>query len=156
MGPNLFASDGMRLKPNLLLWYAGAQLGHIFVDDKHYVNKPHTLISTWDGDEISILRTRHHLLEARALLKEGRGAAFSRRLDEARLPARRLGTGLWQVIDFADEMRADAVRKGALRRGLRLGKGLPGRVVIAPPLSVSEDEMAGGIARLELALREVL
>lgn len=156
LGPNLWASDGEPLKPNVILWYAGAQLGHVFVDDKHYVSKPLTLISTWDGDELSMLRTYHHLLEARALLKEGRGAAFHRMLDGMSLPGRRLGAGLWQVLDLGDELKADALRKSAFRRGLRLGRGLPGRVVLAPPLCVGDDELKGGLARLEQAVREVL
>jgi 4-aminobutyrate aminotransferase-like enzyme len=156
LGPNLWACDGEPLKPNLILWYAGAQLGHIFVDDKHYIGKPLTLISTWDGDEVCIQRTHHHLLEARKLLKDSRGAAFHRLLDDTKMPGRRLGAGLWQVLDLGDELKADAVRKAAFRRGLRLGKGLPGRLVIAPPLCVNDDEMKNGVARLEQALREVL
>jgi 4-aminobutyrate aminotransferase-like enzyme len=154
--PNLWATDGMPLSPNVVLWYAGGQLGHIFVDDKHYVGKPLTLISTWDGDEISIVRAHHHLLEARSLLKAGRGVAFASALDEARLPGKRHGGGLWQVLDLGDELRADAARKAALRRGLHLGKGMPGRIVLAPPLSVSESEVEQGVARLDQALREVL
>ena len=156
MGPNLWASDGMRLKPNLVLWYAGGQLGHVFADDAHFVAKPLTLISTWDGDEISILRASHHLLEARQLLKEGRGATFARRLDESSIQVKRHGAALWQVLDLVDEGRADALRKAALRRGLRLGRGLPGRVVLAPALSATDDEMAAGIQRLEQALKEVV
>jgi 4-aminobutyrate aminotransferase-like enzyme len=159
LGPNLWACDGEPLKPNMLLWYAGGQLGHVFVDDKHYVGKPLQLISTWDGDEISILRAHHHLLEARHLLKEGRGPAFHRATDElltaVRSTAKRKGGGLWQVLDVGDELRADALRKAAFRRGLRLGKGLPGHVVIAPPLSIRDDEMRAGLGRLEQALREL-
>lgn len=154
--PNLWASDGMPLTPNVVLWYAGGQLGHIFVDDKHYVGKPLTLISTWDGDEISILRAHHHLLEARSLLKDGKAAAFAHALDEARLPGKRHGGGLWQVLDLGDELRADAVRKAALRRGLHLGKGLPGRVVMAPAVCIDTAEIEAGVARLEQAMREVL
>ena len=156
LGPNLWACDGEPLKPNVICWYGGGQLGHVFVDDQHYVSKPLQLISTWDGDEISIVRTHHHLLEARHLLKDGRGAAFHRLLDDVKLPGRRKGAGLWQVLDVGDEMKADAVRKGALRRGLRLGRGLPGHVVLAPPLGVTDNEMKSGIARLEQAVREVL
>ena len=166
LGPNLWECDGAPLKPNIILWYAGAQLGHVFVDDKHWVSKPLTLISTWDGDEISMLRSRHHLLEARHLLKEGHGAAFARALEEAlrssaspslrALPGKRKGGGLWQVLDLGDEPKADALRKAAWRRGLRLGKGLPGHVIIAPPLSLGEEETRSGIARLEQAAREVM
>jgi 4-aminobutyrate aminotransferase-like enzyme len=162
LGPNLWACDGEPLKPNVLLWYAGGQLGHVFVDDKHYVSKPLQLISTWDGDEISIVRSHHHLLEARHLLKDGRGAAFARAMDDVMAGAsgpklgRRKGGGLWQVLDLGDELKADALRKAAFRRGLRLAKGLPGHVVLAPPICIADDEMKTGLARLEQAAREVL
>ncbi len=155
LAPNLWASDGIPLSPSAVLWYAGGQLGHLFVDDAHYVDTPLTLISTWDGDEISIQRAHHHLLEARSLLTQHRGAAFARAVDDAHLPGKRHGGGLWQVVDVGDEARADAIRKGALRRGLRLAKGLPGRLVLAPPLCVVDDDIKQGLARLEQAMREV-
>lgn len=155
LAPNLWAIDGLPLQPSAVLWFAGGQLGHIFVDDHHYVDKPLTLISTWDGDEISIQRAHHHLLEARALLTEGRGAAFARALDDAALPGRRHGGGLWQVVDVGDEHRADAIRKGALRRGLRLGKGMPGRLVLSPPLCVTDEDIGLGLSRLAQAIGEV-
>ena len=60
------------------------------------------------------------------------------------------------MLDVGDELKADAVRKAALRRGLRLGKGFPGRVVLAPPLCVNDAEIVSGRGRLEQALREVL
>ena len=155
LAPNLWAADGLPLSPNAVLWYSGGQLGHIFVDDAHYVDKPLTLISTWDGDEISIQRAHHHLLEARTLLTHGRGIAFARAVDEAKPAGRRHGGGLWQVLDVGDEARADAIRKGALRRGLRLGKGMPGRLVLAPPLCVTDDDIQAGLGRLVQAMREV-
>jgi succinylglutamate-semialdehyde dehydrogenase len=166
LGPNLWECDGAPLKPNIILWYAGAQLGHLFVDDEHWVSKPLTLISTWDGDEVSMVRAHHHLLEARHLLKDGRGAAFARAFDDSlrsfaspsfrTLPGKRHGGGLWQVLDLGDETKADALRKAAWRRGLRLRKGLPGHVIIAPSLCVSDAETKSGIARFEQAAREVL
>ena len=154
LSPNVFAIDGLPLLANAVLWYAGGQLGQIFVDDKHYIDKPLTLISTWDGDEISIQRTHHHLLEARNLLHRGRGAVFARAVDEAKLPGKRHGGGLWQVLDVGDEARAEAIRKHALRRGLRVGKGLPGRIVLGPPVCVADEEIVAGLQRLQQAVRE--
>jgi succinylglutamate-semialdehyde dehydrogenase len=154
--PNLWASDGSPLQPNVVLWFAGGQLGHIFVDDKHYVPKPLTLISTWDGDELSMLRARHHLIVARRLLKEGHNTQFERALDHANLPVRREGAGLWQVLDCHNEGKADAVRKAAWRRGLRLARGLPGRVVLAPPLTLDHTSIELGLQALQAALREAM
>ena len=155
LAPNLWAIDGLPLLANAVLWYAGGQLGQIFVDDKHYIDKPLTLISTWDGDEISIQRAHHHLLEARNLLHHARGAVFARALDEGALPGTRHGGGLWQVIDVGDEAKANTIRQHALRRGLRIGKGLPGRLVLSPAVSVGDDELAAGLQRLQQAVREV-
>jgi acetylornithine/succinyldiaminopimelate/putrescine aminotransferase len=137
-----------------VLWFAGGQLGHIFIDDAHYVDKPLTLISTWGGDEIGIMRAHHHLLETRTLLTQHRGAVFARAVDDANLPGKRHGGGLWQVVDVGEEAKADAMRKGALRRGLRLATGLPGRLVLAPLLCVSDDDIKQGLSRLERAMRE--
>lgn len=54
--PALFKTEPLKTKPNMILWFTGGQQGHIFVDDTYYVDKPLTLISTWDGDEISSRR----------------------------------------------------------------------------------------------------
>jgi len=51
-----YKQNSQAVKPDLFLWWTGGQLGHIFVNDKYYVEKPLTLISTWDGDEISMVR----------------------------------------------------------------------------------------------------
>ena len=53
---SIFKTEQLDTKPNMILWFTGGQLGHILVDDKYYVDKPLTLISTWDGDEISARR----------------------------------------------------------------------------------------------------
>ena len=150
--PNLWASDGVAFQPNAVLWYAGGQLGQIFVDDAHYVAKPLTLISTWDGDEISMLRAQHHLLAARSLLTEHRGKAFQRAVEGLSVRGERHGGGLWQVLQLGDEAKATSVRERALAAGLRLGRGLPGRVVLAPPVCVDDDETQRGLAILAKVL----
>ncbi|HXW53873.1 MAG TPA: aldehyde dehydrogenase family protein, partial [Myxococcota bacterium] len=63
-GVSCFLSDSLSVKANMVLWYTGGQLGQVFVDDEYFVEKPLTLISTWDGDEISMTRAYHHLLYA--------------------------------------------------------------------------------------------
>ena len=98
-GQTLFMSDSLPVKPNMVWWYTGAQLGHVFVDDQHYVSKPLTLISTWDGDEISIRRTYRHLIVARECLVKGTALKFHNACREViSLPMS--GQGLWQAIEF--------------------------------------------------------
>ncbi len=148
--PTLFRSDVLSVRPDMVWWYAGGQLGHIFVNDAHYVDKPLTLISTWDGDEISVLRTRHHLLEGRALLKEGRSERFELALRDVAPDVTRYGTGLWQALSLGD--RAEKFVHSLRDRGLRVAAGLPGRVVLCPPLCVTDDEVHRGTAIVKDAL----
>lgn len=165
-GDTLFAVDQWRRKPNVVLWYTGGQLGHIFADDAHYVPKPLTLISTWDGDEISIIRARHHLLEARALLSSQKAAAFAEqftlmtattaRHTVNRSPVHHLGAGLWQVLDVGSEERAASLRKYSASLGLHVGRGLSGRIIVAPPICVSDEHMQLGLERLGKALRTIV
>ena len=62
----LFYCQATGVKPDLLTGFAGGQLGHIFTNDKYYIPKPLTLISTWDGDELSALRFRQQMEILRA------------------------------------------------------------------------------------------
>jgi 4-aminobutyrate aminotransferase-like enzyme len=137
-GKSLFYSDVQPITPNLVLWYTGAQLGHLFTDDQYYVAKPLTLISTWDGDEISIRRTYRHLLMARETLAKGMRESFDRLL--AGLPVN--GIGMWRSID------ADIV-ESARERGLILAHGFEGCTMITPHLASTNDELQRGVAILK-------
>lgn len=68
-GKTLFMTDSLKTKPNMIWWYTGGQLGHIFVDDNYFVEQPLTLISTWDGDEISARRNYIHIEESLKFLE---------------------------------------------------------------------------------------
>ena len=93
-GDSLFMSDSLAVQPNMVWWYSGGQLGHVFVDDAHYVSKPLTLISTWDGDEISMRRNYRHILVALESLKNQTALYF-----EAECKKRgSSGKGFWQVL----------------------------------------------------------
>ena len=62
----LFYCQATGVKPDLLTAFAGGQLGHVFCNDKYFIPKPLTLISTWDGDELSALRFREQMHVLRA------------------------------------------------------------------------------------------
>jgi succinylglutamic semialdehyde dehydrogenase len=153
LGKHLFASDGLSARPSMIWWYCGAQLGHIFCDDATWVSTPLQLISTWDGDEISIVRTRHHLLEAREALRHKRGERFAGALEEAlhgRVPLR--GRGLLWALDLEDEGRAQGLIERGKEQGLRLTRGLGARVMVVPPVNLGDAEIEEGIGRLKRAL----
>ena len=148
-GDAVFYSDLLDVRPNMVWWYAGAQLGHIFCDDETYVDKPLTLISTWDGDEVSALRTRHHLLAADQLRNGDRREAFGKALQEADIQTR--GAGLWRVLDLGDDV--ERVIAACAERGLLLGRGLPGLAVLCPPIDVADAEIERGVAILQEVLK---
>src|SRR5690606_15087194 len=132
---------------------AGAQLGHIFCDDHTWVPTPLTLISTWDGDEISMVRTRYHLLEAIQGLRARRAQAFEEALLDA-VDGRALafGRGLYWGLDVESEERAQRLLEQAREQNLRLTRGLPGRVMVVPPVNIGDRELEDGMKRLRLAL----
>ena len=140
-GDGPWGVDGLppEVVPDMVLWYPGAQIGHVFVGDRYYIDKPLTLISTWDGDELSAIRAHEHLRAARRLPGLPAAiAALDRLLRErlAPLGARLGGRGLYRTLTFDDPRAAIALHQLCERRGVLLGRGLPGVVVFAPPLDV--------------------
>ncbi len=65
--------------PDAVLWFAGGQLGHVFVSDRWFLAKPLQLISTWDGDEVSAQR----VLAALRCVEPGRVAALAQAFERA-------------------------------------------------------------------------
>jgi acetylornithine/succinyldiaminopimelate/putrescine aminotransferase len=151
-GKSIFVTDTVDVTPNMVLWYTGAQLGQIFVDDHYYVAKPLTLISTWDGDEVCMRRTLCHLREAQIFVGKEVAAAFTAGLQSVAKDVKINGAGLWQVLDFGDSAKAETFLRACYDQGLRLGRGLPGRVVVAPSLVMDEAEMKKGLKIIAQAL----
>jgi succinylglutamate-semialdehyde dehydrogenase len=151
-GKTMFKSDNLTVKPNMIWWYAGAQLGHVFVDHQHYVSTPLTLISTWDGDEVSMKRTYHHLLVAHECLKNNHAKDFEKVLCQNRWSFPRHGQGLWQTFTMPSQEYCQNVIKKAAAAGLQLGKGSNHCIVICPPIDVSKEEALRGLEILNHAL----
>ena len=144
---HLFASDGLSEAPNMVWWYAGAQLGHIFCDDETFVEKPLTLISTWDGDEISILRTHAHIIEATRNKGDGRRERFERAIQKRFDGV--VGSGF--LYSFASSNAKEVVAR-AREKGLHLKHTPAGRVLVCPPITTSDDEWTKAFDILESAL----
>ncbi|MFZ6183063.1 aminotransferase class III-fold pyridoxal phosphate-dependent enzyme [Nannocystis pusilla] len=141
--------------PDMVLWYPGGQIGHIFVGDRYFIKKPLVLISTWDGDELSAVRAHEHLRAARRLDLGEAIAALDELLQRDVLPAcpgaRLGGVGLYRTITFSSVALAEAVDQACLHRGLYLGNGLPDTLVFAPPLTISPATITGDLRRRVLA-----
>lgn len=147
-GAGPFASSAWGLVPDALTWWGGGQIGLVHVAPRWFVAKPLTLVSTWDGDELSLVRLHHRLRAARRLDVAARAA----RLDDALAPAaaRRLsvrGAGLYRVV--APGGLATALDRALGEAGLTLPFTPAGDLVVAPPLDVPDDalEALAGVFR---------
>src|SRR6185436_1476242 len=93
-GKGPFLSPALGLVPDVLTWWGGGQTGYLHCAPKWYVGTPLTLVSTWDGDELSLVR-QHHYLRAARRIDIGRGSAA---LDAALAPVKSAGLGAYRVI----------------------------------------------------------
>jgi adenosylmethionine-8-amino-7-oxononanoate aminotransferase len=141
-GHGAFASGRIAPRPDVLTWWGGGQSGYLHTSARWLVATALTLVSTWDGDELSLVRNHHQLRAARRVDV----AAASRTLDELGLTT---GLGLYRVIDAGE--RAAAVRAKLAERGVLVRAFPGGRLGVIPAL----DDGAR-LAGLGPLLREVL
>jgi len=147
VGP--FAHPATGVTPDVMLWWGGGQTGYVHCTSRWFVPGPLTLVSTWDGDELSLVRQHHQLRAARRLDI----AAASKALDTALAVAEDrglawAGQGLYRVLGAGD--RAVRLTTHLRGRGLRV-RGFPGgRLGLIPAL----DDAAAAAKALASALAE--
>jgi 4-aminobutyrate aminotransferase-like enzyme len=122
-GKGPFLSTAAGLVPDVLAWWGGGQTGYLHCPPRWFIGSPLTLVSTWDGDELSLVRQHHQLRAARHLDIAGASAALDRALagvESAGLGAYRVITAGAKAVALADTLRDRGV---AVRRfpGGRLG-----------------------------------
>ena len=137
-GLGAFASNGIELDPDLMIWWTGGQLGFVHTTTKYRVAAPLTLVSTWDGDELSLIQAHHQLRAARAVNVASASSALDRALDAAPAGMESRGLGLYRVLAAGD--RADAIHDALLQKGLRTRRYPGGHLAIVPPLDTAEDD----------------
>jgi hypothetical protein len=116
-----------------------------------HVPNPLTLVSTWDGDELSLIQMHHQLRAARELDVAAGIAALDAALMHVRdagMPIH--GAGLYRVIETGE--RADRLASGLIERGVRVRPYPGGRLAVVPAL----DRVISDCAQLGDALRAVL
>lgn len=96
-------------------------------------------MSTWDGDELSLVRQHHQLRAARRLDVAAGGAALERALGGVRSS----GLGAYRVIDAG--ARAGELADALAERGVRVRRFPAGRLGISPAL----DQLAAAAAALQ-------
>jgi succinylglutamate-semialdehyde dehydrogenase len=138
-GKGVFLSDALSVKANMILWYSGGQLGHVFVDSNYFVEKPLTLISTWDGDDISILRAYHHLLYASEHSGLWQQNAWYFEAQLKKLSGH--GVGFWHGIKLKNQEELNKIRMLAKSAQILLGAGFDNTLMICPKPDIERDEL---------------
>ncbi|MGF1466907.1 MAG: aldehyde dehydrogenase family protein [Sandaracinaceae bacterium] len=150
-GRGPFATSGGAFDPDVRLWWTGGHLGLLHVAPALAVSKPMTLVSTWDGDELSLIQAHHQLRAARRVDVAAGEAALEAALAPARdagLTVR--GLGLYRVLDGG--ARGETLAAALAERGVR-GRLYPhGAIAFAP----SFDRALPQAKRLGAALADAL
>ncbi|HEX7842314.1 MAG TPA: hypothetical protein VF469_32805, partial [Kofleriaceae bacterium] len=148
-GKGPFLSTAVGLVPDVLTWWGGGQTGYVHCAARWFIGSPLTLVSTWDGDELSLIRQHHQLRAARALDVAGASAALDRALGWALGSVSSAGLGAYRVID-AGAMAASLARSLA-ERGIAVRRFPNQHLGIIPAL----DQIEAAAHALGAALREV-
>ena len=129
-GKGAFLSPALGLVPDVLAWWGGAQTGYLHTSPRWFIGSPLTLVSTWDGDELSLVRQHHQLRAARSIDV----AAGARALEAAVAKVGGRGLGAYHVIDggggIAEKLAHAQIRARALPNG---------KLAIIPPLDGLEE-----------------
>jgi len=138
------SSSALSFLPDVLGWWTGGQHGFLHVSGPLFLSKPLTFVSTWDGDELSMIQAHHQLRAARNVEVAPLGAALEKALMGSGLPMH--GAGLYRVLEAGEG--ADALAAKLLAEGIRAKRYPGGRLGIAPPL----DRAAEAIERISRVL----
>jgi RHH-type transcriptional regulator, proline utilization regulon repressor / proline dehydrogenase / delta 1-pyrroline-5-carboxylate dehydrogenase len=148
-GKGPFLSAAIGLVPDVLTWWGGGQTGYLHVAPRWFVPGPLTLVSTWDGDELSLVRQHHQLRAARQLDIAGAAAALDQALGHGPRPVTSAGIGAYRVIDAG--AMASTLAAALAERGLMVRRFPNQRLGIIPAL----DQIEAAAHALGAALREV-
>jgi RHH-type transcriptional regulator, proline utilization regulon repressor / proline dehydrogenase / delta 1-pyrroline-5-carboxylate dehydrogenase len=136
------------LTPDVLVWWPGGQTGYVHCTTRWFVPGPLTLVSTWDGDELSLVRHHHHLRTARGLELTAPIAALDRAMSVfTEHGIATAGLGLYRVAAAGE--RAPAIAAHLAKLGIRPRLFPQGRLAFAPPL----DQAQAASEALTSALR---
>ncbi len=137
--------------PDILAWWGGGHTGYIHTGVKYRVAKPLAMVSTWDGDELSLVRDHFHLRAARDIDIAGASSAWDKALEpvvDAGLKVR--GRGLYRVIEAG--ARFAELRDALVGKGIVLREFPGNRLAIIPCLDTAV-QVATDFGK---AVREVL
>lgn len=153
-GRGLWWLSGAKSEADLVLWWAGGQIGHIFSRPHVFVSKPLTLISTWDGDELSATRILWQLYATKTILSQG-VKSLSDQLDQtlrAVFPAHKIeGQGLYMTVKST---QASALHRFLQEKGVQV-QLIGDHLCFAPPLTSTKADFDFFKARLREAVASI-
>jgi len=132
-------------RPDVLAWWGGGQTGFLHVASKWFIATPLALVSTWDGDELSLVRNQHQLRAARRLDIAAGSAALDRALAGTAIAS--YGLGLYRVLHAG--AAADRLHAHCAERGVMLRRFPAGRLGVVPALDQGElvaDQLGRALA----------
>ena len=145
-GRGMWRADSLPIRIDAVWWFPGGQLGLIYLHNRHHVRAKKTLISTWDGDELSLLRLTWELRHARNIPVAGHAEELSKVLERLGPVG---GEGLYLSVATP---HAKSLRRRLLEHGVRFGLTDEGHLLCAPSLDIGSE----GIARLRAAIQQVI
>lgn len=124
-GAGAFYGDTLKITPELRYWWAGGQVGFVHCRAPYFTPQPLMMISTWDGDELSLIRAHHQLRAARKVdfsdLAARLDAALSPLSDRAELSGlglhRHVRTNAAQAQEWGKRLRDEGVAVRAYPNG---------------------------------------
>ena len=135
-----FATDNSPCSPDIRAWWPGGQTGFIHLKSDYFVPNPLTMVSTWDGDELSMIRAQHNLMATRKIHRSKPAKVLdtlASRLSD--LGYTTYGQGFYRVIHL--EQSPWGVREKLKASGL-IARAFPnGTIALIPPLDITEEEM---------------
>lgn len=142
-GDGPFASSAIASKTDgftadLTVWWTGGQLGFVHTTTPFHVPNPLTLVSTWDGDELSLVQMHHQLRAARRIDIAAASRALDQALEGAPVGFEARGRGLYRVLHAGEQ--ADALAASLLAANIRVRAYPGGRLAIAPALDRAVEQ----------------
>jgi succinylglutamic semialdehyde dehydrogenase len=125
--------NGVKGEADLVLWWAGGQIGHIFARSSVFVSQPLTLVSTWDGDELSATRLLYQLYASKGVDHAPQISRLDAILTKA-FPNHQIGgLGLFRTVhtDRASEIVAQLKSKNVQIQSQ------DHQLIFAPPVTIS-------------------
>ncbi len=150
-GEGSFQSSRWSEVPDILAWWGGGHTGYIHTNARYRVAKPLAMVSTWDGDELSLVRDHHHLRAARRVDIKAASSALDGALELASKAGIKVrGRGLYRVMEAG--ARAQDLHQALLDKGVRLRLFPGNRLAVIPCL----DSALESAHKLRQALGEIL